>query len=67
MKRFEYQKALFNDNAEYYNDALRFFDEAGDLANALEEFKILSKQFDWDVESDLVQELQVLIERRYLN
>lgn len=67
MKRFEYQKALFNDNAEYYNDALRFFDEAGDLANALEEFKNLSKQFDWDVESDLVQELQVLIERRYLN
>lgn len=67
MKRFEYQKALFKDNAEYYNDALRFFDEAGGLENAMKEFDQLSKQFDWDVESDLVQELQVLIERRYLS
>lgn len=68
MKRFEYQKALFNDNSDYYNDALKFFDEAGSADNALQEFNHLASQFDWDLHEDpLVEELRTLIERRYLD
>lgn len=66
MKRFEYQKALFKDNSDYYNDAIRFFDDAAGLTDALSEFEELGSHFGWDMESGLVLELRELITRRHM-
>lgn len=66
MKRFEFQKALFKDNPDYYNDAIRFFDDAGSLADAINEFEELGSHFGWDMENALVLELRELISRRHM-
>jgi len=66
-KRFEFQNSLFDKSAERYNDAINALDSSSSLhaANAL--LKKLSNEFEWDMEDELVQELQTILLRRFMD
>jgi len=65
-KRFELQNSLFDKSAERYNDAINALDSASsiDSANAL--LEELGEEFEWDMEAELVQELQTILLRRFM-
>jgi len=65
-KRFEIQNALFDKNADRYNEAISQLDSAESLDAANTILNALSSEFDWDAEDELVQELQTILLRRYM-
>jgi len=66
-KRFEFQNSLFDKSAERYNDAINALDSAGSLDAANTLLKDLSNEFEWDMEDELVQELQTILLRRFMD
>lgn len=65
-KRFEFQNALFDKNAEQYNKHIDALDSTDSLDSAKELFEQLASEYDWDPEEELVQELQTILLRRYM-
>jgi DNA-binding Lrp family transcriptional regulator len=65
-KRYQFQNELFENSADNYNHSISQLDGAESLEQAdqiLSEFAI---QYSWDEEHVLVEELAVLLQRRYL-
>ncbi len=65
-KRYEMQNQLFSNNPENYNLAISNLDQADDLSTAEQYLDDLAKHYGWDEENHLVEEMTILIQRRFL-
>lgn len=66
-KRYEIQNELFGNNPEVYNQSMKQLDSAEGLSEAMDylESELMVKH-NWDEEDSLVEEIRVLLERRYM-
>jgi hypothetical protein len=61
--RFTYIRELFNNDATVYENTIGILDEA---ANFNEAYNYMIQHFDWDMDSETVQQLLDIIRRKYI-
>ncbi len=62
-ERFLYIRELFNNDAMKYENAIKTLNES---ANFNEAFNYMSREFDWDMDSELVQGLLEIVRRKFI-
>jgi hypothetical protein len=62
--KFYFIRELFNGNAEYFRQAMNVLDQA---ENFNEAYTYIQKTFDWDMDSETVQQLLNLIRRKFIS
>jgi len=65
-KRYEFQSVLFSKDPEVYDTNIKKLDSASSLEEAYERFDAMAEEFNWNLESELVEELQTILLRRYM-
>jgi len=65
-KRYEMQNQLFSNNPDNYNQAISNLDQAGDITTAEQYLDDLAKHYGWNEENPLVEEMTILLQRRFL-
>lgn len=64
-ERLQYINELFNGSSEAFSDAVKRLDHVGSYQDALIEASKYAHEFDWDIESETVEELVTKLKRRH--
>ena len=64
-ERLQYINELFNGSSEAFSDAVKRLDQVGSYQDALIEASKYAHEFDWDIESETVEELVTKLKRRH--
>lgn len=62
--KFYFIRELFNGNAEYFREAMNVLDQADNFNEA---YNYILNTFDWDMDSETVQQLLNLIRRKFIS
>ncbi len=66
LKKFEYTKALFNDDTDAFNDAIKQLDNQNSGEEAVALLEKWMNEYQWE-EENLVDEIKLLLYRRYVH
>jgi hypothetical protein len=64
-ERLQFINELFDGSSEAFSDAIKTIDTQSDEQSALRKVSTLATQFNWDQDSETVEEFVLKIKRRY--
>jgi hypothetical protein len=64
-ERLQYINELFNGSSEAFSDAVKRLDNLGSYQDALIEASKFAHEYNWDLESETVEELVIKLKRRH--
>jgi hypothetical protein len=64
-ERLQYINELFNGSSEHFSEAVKIIDNQSNIEEALLKTSVYANQFNWENESETVEEFVIKIKRRY--
>lgn len=64
-ERLQYINELFNGSSEHFSEAVKIIDNQSDIEEALLKTSVYANQFNWENDSETVEEFVIKIKRRY--
>lgn len=64
-ERLQYINELFNGSSEHFSEAVKIIDNQSNIEEALLKTSVYANQFNWENDSETVEEFVIKIKRRY--